>query len=96
MSLVSTAMWYTMSLSRASDAEYNWMKAADGRRNLINQAANPNLSFGSGLSQLHEKDKNYGSSMAMNSMLRNIYNAQADSAKKMLDDNIKRSFSYYA
>ncbi len=95
MSLVSNLMMKLNAVSMASNAEMSWMTSANQMMQGIRQAGNPNLSF-AGMQSLHEKEKDLQSNMIMADMRRQIGNAQAKSADKMLKDSIARSFDMYA
>lgn len=95
MSMVSLLAGTLMNARIASNSEYAWQNASQGIMNGVRQASNPNLSFG-GLRALHDRENNLQSQMILANVRRQAANAQEDSYRKMLKDNIRKSFSVFA
>jgi len=94
MGLVSSLFMKLNAVSMANNAEASWMNSANQIMQGVSQV-NPNLSFGA-VKNLHDRENNLQAKMHMADFQRQVADAQLESSKKMLKDNIKRSFDMYA
>lgn len=95
MSLISSLMSLQLNRRRSMDAEYGMLNTSNRMYERIGQIGNsPNFGMNS-LRQLQEQEKRDLAGMHRFSLMRKLSNVMAESAKKMVDRNIK-SFDFFA
>ena len=95
MSITSLTFGLLSNTRRASDAEFGMMRSAHQITQGVQQASNPSFS-GNQLKALHDRENNLMTKFHMSNLFRTIANARAESAQKLLKENIKKSFNYMA